>query len=135
MTRDSQTKISKTEQSKRSKKQELNIKKKKIQESDSDSNNDSENDNDDMDVHEYRKLLSNIFPSKHINNKIKSGEKLKKIIGDINDKNKKEINTNTKSKKNTKVDLSDEDVDVCESVHDTENKAKLKVSWTLAVTS
>jgi ATP-dependent Lon protease len=33
-----------------------------------------------MDVHEYRKFLSNLFPSKHLSKKIKAGEKIKKLI-------------------------------------------------------
>ena len=39
---------------------------------------DSENE-DEMDVHEYRKFLHKIFPSKDLKNKIISGEKLKKL--------------------------------------------------------
>ena len=50
--------------------------KKSHQESDSDSDDSfiSENDSE-MDSHEYRKFVSKIFPSKHINKKIKAGEK------------------------------------------------------------
>jgi hypothetical protein len=33
-----------------------------------------------MDVHEYRKFLSKIFPSKHLSKKIQAGEKLKAVI-------------------------------------------------------
>ena len=60
------------------KRDEINKRKKK------NGNNDSDDDfidseNDEMDVHEYRKFISKIFPSKHLNKKIMSGEKLKKI--------------------------------------------------------
>jgi len=80
MARDNQNKISKKEQNKRSKKQdELNRRKKKNAESDSDSDNGSESE-DEMDVHEYRKFISKIFPSKHMNKKVKAGDKLKKQI-------------------------------------------------------
>ena len=51
------------------------------QESDSDSDDSfiSENDSE-MDSHEYRKFVSKIFPSKHMDKKIKAGEKLKKVL-------------------------------------------------------
>jgi hypothetical protein len=79
MARDNQTKMSKKEQMKRNKKQlELTQKKKKNNNSDNDSNNESESESDEMDIHEYRKFISKIFPSKYIDKKIKAGEKLKK---------------------------------------------------------
>jgi ATP-dependent Lon protease len=78
MPRDSQTKLKK-EQNKRSKKDDEKKRNKK-------NNNDSDSDDGDyesgeeMDVHEYRKFLSKIFPSKHLSKKIQAGEKLKKTI-------------------------------------------------------
>ena len=45
----------------------------------SDSDNENDGDDGDMDVHEYRKFLQKIFPSKDLQNKITSGEKLKKL--------------------------------------------------------
>ena len=81
MARDSQSKSSKSEQIKRSKKQnELAQKKKKNNNSDNDSYDESESDNEEMDIHEYRKLISKIFPSKYIDKKIKAGDKLKKNL-------------------------------------------------------
>ena len=83
MARDSQTKLSKKENmNKRSKRlEELNKKKKKDESSDSEYFDGSEEDEDEeMDVQEYRKFLSKIFPSKNLNNKIKAGEKLKKAL-------------------------------------------------------
>ena len=84
MTRDSQIKKYKKENSnKRSKKlEEQNKKKKKTDHSDSDSNDNSSDSEEEMDFHEYRKFISKIFPSRHINKKIKAGEKLKKVIED-----------------------------------------------------
>ena len=114
MARDSQTKLSKREQSIRSKKQEeINKRKKKIENSDSDDNNGSESDNDEMDVHEYRKFISKIFPSKHINKKIQSGEKLKNIIQQLNeedeeDEDVKHKKDNKKVKKSKKQDDYDD---------------------------
>ena len=47
---------------------------------DTDSSSESESENEEkMDIHEYRKFLSKIFPSKHLTNKIKDGNKLKDI--------------------------------------------------------
>ena len=78
MPRDNQNKVSKKDQ-KLSKKQE-DLKKKKIRDSDSDGNDGSDSEKEEMDMQEYRKFISKIFPSKHINDKIKAGEKLKKVI-------------------------------------------------------
>ena len=38
-----------------------------------------------MDQHEYRKFLQKIFPSKHLENKIKAGKRLKKVLNDNTD--------------------------------------------------
>jgi len=71
---------------------EASLKKKKMIDSDSDSNYESENESesDELDVHEYRKILSELFPSKSLNKKIEAGENLKKeIIKQVNKKNNK----------------------------------------------
>jgi ATP-dependent Lon protease len=52
-------------------------KKKKNNDDDNDETSSSDNEDDGMNEHEYRKFLSKIFPSKHIDNKIKAGERLK----------------------------------------------------------
>ena len=83
MPRDNQNKVSKKDQ-KLSKKQE-DLKKKKNRDSDSDDNDGSDSEKEEMDITEYRKFISKIFPSKHINDKIKAGEKLKKVIDDNED--------------------------------------------------
>ena len=83
MTRETSNKLSaKKEQMKKSKKaEELSKKKKQNVDSDDDGGDDfiSESDSDEMDVHEYRKFLSKIFPSKHLDKKVAAGEKIKKI--------------------------------------------------------
>ena len=66
-----------------------------------------------MDVHEYRKFISKIFPSKHINKKIQSGEKLKNIIQQLNeedeeDEDVKHKKDNKKVKKSKKQDDYDD---------------------------
>ena len=84
MPRDNKSsKLSKESVKKSKKSDELARRKKTILSSDSDDNasSDSENENEnEMDVHEYRKFLSKIFPSKNLDKKIKAGEKLKEII-------------------------------------------------------
>jgi len=83
MTRENSNKLSvKKEQMKKTKKaEELSKKKKKNVDSDDEGGDDfiSESDSDEMDVHEYRKFLSKIFPSKHLDKKVAAGEKIKKI--------------------------------------------------------
>ena len=54
-------------------------KRKQIEDSGSD-NNSSDSESDELNAHEYRKFLSKMFPSKHLNEKIKAGEKLKKQL-------------------------------------------------------
>jgi len=88
MTRETSTKLSaKKEQMKNTKKtEELSKKKKKVVDSDDDGDDFiSESESDEMDVHEYRKFLSKIFPSKHLDKKIAAGEKIKKIHKDLED--------------------------------------------------
>jgi len=79
MSRDNQNKTSKKELNKRSKKADDKSRNKKRNE-ESDSDNGEDESSDEMDVHEYRKFLSKIFPSKHLTKKINDGEKLKKVI-------------------------------------------------------
>ena len=125
MPRDNQTKLLK----KFKKQEEMNMKKKRNQDSDSDNDNVScsdSDDNDEMDVHEYRKFISQIFPSKHINNKIKAGNKLKKAINNSSDEEEDEWETasssseeklvkkskkNNKNKKKKVIESSSEDDD------------------------
>jgi ATP-dependent Lon protease len=113
MARDSQIKKTKSELSKRSKKlEELNKKKKKAaSNSDSDSDSEgSEGDSDDeMNVHEYRKFISKIFPSKHINKKIKAGDKLKKLLKEQDTSSDEDFEPVKKSRKLKRVVEEDED--------------------------
>uniref|UniRef100_A0A6C0ERM3 ATPase AAA-type core domain-containing protein n=1 Tax=viral metagenome TaxID=1070528 RepID=A0A6C0ERM3_9ZZZZ len=107
MTRESNKhKLSKKDQAKFHKKDEK-VKKNIGSDSDNNSSSDSE---DEMDVHEYRKFLQKIFPSKHMNKKIKDGEKLKKHMEEddsssTEEEHIKEINTKQRkitNKKNEK---------------------------------
>jgi ATP-dependent Lon protease len=109
MPRDSQTKLKK-EQNKRSKKDDEKKRNKKIN-NDSDSDDGDYESGEEMDVHEYRKFLSKIFPSKHLSKKIQAGEKIKKIISveeDLSEEDEEEWETESeeeeevpKKKKNT----------------------------------
>ena len=61
------------------KQNEKNIKKKKNNNNpNSDSENDSDEESQKIDVHQFRKYIKKIFPSKFLNEKIKAGNKLKK---------------------------------------------------------
>ena len=83
-------------------------KKKRNEESDSDDNydddddesstSDDEEEEEEMDVHEYRKFLKKIFPSKNLDNKIEAGEKLKKASKSKNAHFEEEETTKKKSK-------------------------------------
>lgn len=81
-----------------------NMNKRKNNDTDSSSESESEND-DEMDVHEYRKFLSKIFPSKHLTNKIKAGKKLKEK------KEKGEKDSESEEKINIILTIGDENED------------------------
>ena len=123
MGRDSQIKLSKREQMKRSKKEDDKSRnKKKNEESDSDNNSEDESENE-MDVHEYRKFLSKIFPSKHLTNKIKAGEKVKNK--DSDDEDKKEYFTSKHKKHNKKI-VEEDDEEEEEEEWETESEERPK---------
>jgi len=117
MTRDTSNKLSKKEQIKKTKKSEEISKKKKKNVTSDDDGDDfiSEDDSDEMDVHEYRKFLSKIFPSKDLNKKIAVGEKVKDIYKKLDKKHKDE-------------DSEDDDESEYEEVikKNTTSKSKLK---------
>jgi ATP-dependent Lon protease len=78
MPRDVQPKYSKKEIKRSRKQEELSKKKKRNNDSDSDDNSIiTSDDEEEMDVHEYRKFLKKIFPSKHLDKKVEAGNKLK----------------------------------------------------------
>jgi ATP-dependent Lon protease len=119
MTRDNQNKLAKKEQIKRSKRDDEKLRNKKKNE-ESDSDNGEDESSDEMDVHEYRKFLSKIFPSKHLSNKIKAGEKLK----DKESEDKKEYFTSKNKKHNKKIEEEEEDDWETDSEEDEEPKKK-----------
>lgn len=82
----------------------------KYNSSDDDSDYTSEVSEGEMDVHEYRKFISKIFPSKHINNKIKAGNRIKNLNKKKNNKNKKNNSKSDYDDDDTET-LDDEDTD------------------------
>ena len=120
MTKDTQPKSNKKEIITRSAKAREDKKRNIKKHIDSDNDNgSSESDNDDMNTHEYRKFLSKIFPSKHLNNKIKAGEKLKKTL-----ENESENTCNEKIKKKSGKKKDEESEDYSDSSSEEEKKAK-----------
>jgi ATP-dependent Lon protease len=86
MARDTQSKSNKKEISKKNKKQEELAKKRKSNEQSDDDGGDyitSDDEDGEMDVHEYRKFLKKMFPSKYMDKKVKMGEKIKKLLKNI----------------------------------------------------
>jgi ATP-dependent Lon protease len=102
--------MSKKESNKSKKREEESRKKKKNSESsDDDASFYTDDDEEEMDIHEYRKFLKKMFPSKHLDKKIKAGERLKNQINDDDDEEdddvseeEEEINLKQKSKKQNK---------------------------------
>jgi ATP-dependent Lon protease len=78
--------INKMSNAKSSKKDKKSDDRRRKQISDDSSNNDSDNsscsdsEDDEMDQHEYRKFLAKMFPSKHMDKKVKAGERFKKAL-------------------------------------------------------
>ena len=127
MARDNSTKLStKKEQIKKNKKVEESTKKqKKHVDSDDDDDFISESDSDEMDVHEYRKFLSKIFPSKDLNKKIAAGERIKKIHKDLEAADEEEWETDDDDEE--EVDDDEENVVVTRSKSKSKSKSKDEV--------
>ena len=113
MPRDSQTKL-KNDKNKRSKKEDEKRHNKKNNNNDSDSNDEDNESSDELDVQDYSKFLSKLFPSKHLSKKIKAGEKLKKVI-DIPDSSEEEWETESDEEPKKKKSKSQKRKKVVES--------------------
>ena len=105
MPRDNQTKMSKTD-TKNSKKRAEPVRRRKQHDSSDDDASFHTDDSDvEMDTHEYRKFLKKIFPSKHLDKKIKAGERLKKALEeeeeDSDEEEEEQPKKMSKSKKTT----------------------------------
>jgi len=95
------------------KQKEVEKKKRRIVESSDDSQDDSDYYTDaseeEFDEHEYRKFLSKIFPSKHINEKIKAGDKLKKKLRKCEDNDSEDDEELIKKKTNKQEKVKGKD--------------------------
>ena len=117
--------------SKQMKKAEEEKRKKKQFEDSGSDNNSSDSESDELNQHEYRKFLNKMFPSKHLTEKIKAGEKLKNKLKTKNvDESDEEIEEKkpyvSKRKRNKKQIEESETESDCESEvtlgsHDTED--------------
>jgi ATP-dependent Lon protease len=58
-----------------------------------------------MDPQEYRKFLKQIFPSKHLDKKIKAGDRLKQALRDIDDEDEEDEEEEEKPKKQAKKNI------------------------------
>jgi ATP-dependent Lon protease len=116
--------MSKKETNKSKRKDESKQKKKNNESSDDSesfyTDDDSENE---MDVHEYRKFLKNIFPSKHLDKKIKSGEKIKELLNKCEEEEENEA----KSKNNKKPKIHTESKNKKEQLKPTKYKKGKKI--------
>jgi ATP-dependent Lon protease len=99
--------------SKETKRDNLVSKKKQNHQSDSSDFDDSSDFEDEeemeMDEHEYRMFLSKLFPSKHLNEKINAGEKVKKILKEDKKQEKEKQEKGNKQQKQKKSKSKKED--------------------------
>ena len=98
MSKEIQTKKSKSSPSKK-KEEAARLKKKQAESSDDsdyyDDDDFEEDEDEEMDMQEYREFLSKTFPSKHLDKKVKAGKDLKQVFEkNLNEKdvNKKDVN-------------------------------------------
>jgi len=121
--------MTKREQIKSSKKTNENVLNRKYHnDSDSDNSDDSddyEEDEDEMDVHEYRKFLAKIFPSKNLDKNIKMGDKIKKLI-----KSNKKIDNDSENDNDTDDNDDNDDTDSDYKPSKTSKKKDLKKTTT-----
>jgi ATP-dependent Lon protease len=97
-------------------------------EDDDDFIDDGEEEEEELDIHAYRKLLAELYPSKHANQKVEQGEKLKKLLAQKkknkkNKKNNKKVETDSSSSSSSSSSYdSDEDSDYDDSEEDSEEE-------------
>ena len=137
MSRDAQNKNnSKAKQMKKA--EEEKRKQKQFEDSGSDCNS-SDSESDELNSHEYRKFLNKMFPSKHLNDKINAGEKLKNKLKsknvDSSEEKKPYVSKRKRSKKQydeseseseyeSEVTLGSQDTDDNESEYEDVNEIK-----------
>jgi ATP-dependent Lon protease len=84
----------------------------------------SNNNDDDFDVVEYRKFLSNMFPSKHMKEKVKADKKNKELIDKIKSKKEKAKKNKNKYEKEKEQSSSSESESESESDSDSESESE-----------
>ena len=127
MSRD-QNKMSKNDKSKASRKQEESVRRRKQDEDDSSNSDNSNSDNseDEMDQHEYKKFLAKMFPSKYMNEKVKAGSKIKKLLASQNDQLKSNKSKGKKQESESSEYSESEDDDSESDYVPKKNKNKSK---------
>jgi ATP-dependent Lon protease len=135
MPKDIQTKISKKSSSTKKKEEAARLKKRKDESSDSDFVSDDDDEDEEMDMQEYREFLAKTFPSKHLDKKVKAGNKLKEVLeddsedeDDTKEKRNKSLKKNTLRKKKIVEEESEEDDDDDEYIPKKSNKKVIKKS-------
>lgn len=109
MSKDNKSKINKRPLTK--KEEAARLRKKQDESSDSDYSDDNgSEEEEELDMQEYRKLLAETFPSKHIDKKVKAGEKLKQVLkNDLKNGKNKVVSKNYISESEESDDDEDED--------------------------
>jgi ATP-dependent Lon protease len=119
MSKDKQPKISKKSSSTKKKEEAARLKKRKDESSDSDFVSDDEESIE----QEYREFLAKTFPSKHLDKKVNAGKKLKEVLEEETEPDKKD-KKNPLRKKKIIEDESDEDDDDEEYIPKKSNNKK-----------
>uniref|UniRef100_A0A6C0HB10 Uncharacterized protein n=1 Tax=viral metagenome TaxID=1070528 RepID=A0A6C0HB10_9ZZZZ len=121
MTKDSKVKTATTtskkdkSSTKSKKREEIKQRRKNNESSDSESDSyietEDDEEEDEIDIPEYRKFISKIFPSKYMDKKVKDTNKLKKLCDDImkNDKKKKEKQERDEDDESEQEDADEEE--------------------------
>jgi ATP-dependent Lon protease len=124
MAKDSKPRMTKNNK----RREEISKRRKIIESSDDDSGSNYSNDesDDELDYDEYRKFLNSLYPSKHLNNKINAGERIKRALKEDIKRNKKSQYLNKHSKKQNKYKESSSDEMTDESEYEEEPIKKIK---------
>jgi len=122
MTRDQNKTVKKDQNKASKKKEEANTRRKNNEDSSDDDGFYSSESESEMDQHEYRKFLAKMFPSKHAKDKVKAGERLKKVFKKEQKKSKKEESEEEESFED--IDESESDSDYVPKQTKKNNKGK-----------
>ena len=127
MSKDKQSKISRKSSSTKKKEEAARLRKRKDESSDSDFVSDDDEEDEEMDMQEYRELLAKTFPSKHLDKKVNAGKKLKEVLEEEPEHDKR--NKKNTLRKNKFVEEESEDDDESDEEYipkKTNNKKSIK---------